>query len=385
MLTPIAVLLAVELVDELAFGMNQAAWPVIRRDLGLDYASIGIALAVATLVAGLVEPLIALAATGSRRARIIRMGGIGFAVAAGLLAAAPNLATLVIALAVLYPASGAFVGLSQAVLMDAAPERRDQSMARWVLAGSVGVTVGPAAVAAALRIGAGWRPLFAACALAAVGLALLAGRADAGPGPASAPLREAARAAAAALRRRGVLRWLALIEVADLLGDVFAGFIALYFVDAAGTGIAAAALAVLVWSIAGLAGDALLVPALERAAGTALLRVTAAVALLVLPAFLLVPGVAAKLALVAALGLLRSGWYAVPQARLYAELPDASHVAVAVSSLSTMAAAALPLVIGLAAAHAGIGRALWICLAAPVALLVALPRRAEASITVASS
>jgi hypothetical protein len=66
-----------------------------------------------------------------------------------------------------------------------------------------------------------------------------------------------------------------------------------------------------VWTGAGLAGDwlvLLVLLVLRRVDGLAYLRAGAAVSLLVYPAFLTVPGLAAKLVLAAALGLLNSGW-----------------------------------------------------------------------------
>ena len=60
-----------------------------------------------------------------------------------------------------------------------------------------------------------------------------------------------------ALRSWGTLRWLLLIEVADLLVDVFTGFLALYLVDVAHLTPAFAALAIAVRLGAALAGDAI--------------------------------------------------------------------------------------------------------------------------------
>lgn len=92
------------------------------------------------------------------------------------------------------------------------------------------------------------------------------------------------------------------------------------------------------------------------------------------PAFLLVPEIGPKLALLAALGLLNSGWYAIPKAWLYDALPDRSGAAVAVGGLGGLAGAAVPLCLGFLAGAAGIAVTMWVLLLAPVALLV-LTRR----------
>src|SRR5207237_7867207 len=131
------------------------------------------------------------------------------------------------------------------------------------------------------------------------------------------------RGFAAALRNREVLRWLALLEAADLLLDVFHGFVALYFVDVAGVGAVEAALAVAVWTGAGLVGDAALLWVLRRVSGFRYLRASALLALVAYAAFLGIPSLPAKLVLLAVLRLLNSGWCGIPTAGTCAALPRA--------------------------------------------------------------
>jgi FSR family fosmidomycin resistance protein-like MFS transporter len=270
----------------------------------------------------------------------------------------------VLALALLYPASGAFVSLSQAALMDAAPAQQERNMLRWTVAGSVGVLAGPLLVAAGLP----WRLVIAAYALATLPLVLLARRQ---PELDSERRHEPLREVLAAARRPEVLRWLVLLELEDLAGDLLAGFLALYFVDVAGADPRLAALSVAVWAAADLAGNLVLVRLLERLDGLRVLRATAAAVAVLLPAFLLVPGTGAKLALLAALAAARSCWYPLSQARLYAALPGRSGAVTALSTLAGPIGLALPIVFGLLASAVGIGNALWVVLLAPLALLVA--------------
>jgi FSR family fosmidomycin resistance protein-like MFS transporter len=130
-----------------------------------------------------------------------------------------------------------------------------------------------------------------------------------------------------------------------------------------------------VWTGAGLVGDWLLLPALRRVSGVRIIRVTAFLSLAAYPAFLIVPGPAAKFALLAALGLLNSGWYAIPKAWLYDALPEQSGAAVAVGGLGGLAGAAVPLLLGFLAGAAGIGATMWVLLLAPVALLALTTER----------
>jgi FSR family fosmidomycin resistance protein-like MFS transporter len=204
---------------------------------------------------------------------------------------------------------------------------------------------------------------------------VLAVRAAPVPAPERGSLATALGGLGRALRSKEVLRWLAALEAADLLLDVFHGFLALYFVDVAGTSPATAAAAVAVWTGAGLAGDAALLPVLRRVDGVRFLRASAVLTAAAYPAFLLCPGTGAKLGLVALLGLLNAGWYAIPKARLYDALPGSSGTAVAVGGLGGLAGSVIPVGLGAAAASFGLHATLWALLVAPAALLLLLPRR----------
>jgi FSR family fosmidomycin resistance protein-like MFS transporter len=269
--------------------------------------------------------------------------------------------------------------------MDAWPERQAQVMARWDLAGAAGAVAGPLLLTAVLASGGSWRAgylvLAGISALAWLG-ALLRGRprpdGRAAAAEAEAEAEEAeqrpwtARFAeiGTALRDWGTLRWLLLIEVADLLVDVFTGFLALYLVDVAHLTPAVAALAIAVRLGAALAGDAALIVVLERVSDLTVLRVSAAAAALLYPAFLLVPGVAPKLIVLAVLSAATAPWYPVLQARLYGSLPGRSSVAVTLSSAAGLAGGLGPLAVGLVAQSFGLSWALAGLVLVPVAVLL---------------
>ncbi len=172
-----------------------------------------------------------------------------------------------------------------------------------------------------------------------------------------------------ALRDWGTARWLALIEVGDLLVDVFTGFVALYLVDVAHASPGFAALAVAVRLGAALAGDAALVVILERAGDLAVLRVSAAAAALLYPGFLLVPGTAAKLVILAALSAATAPWYPLVQARLYGSLPGRSPVAVTLSCAAGLAGGLGPLLVGLVAQAFGLPWAMGGLVIVPLVVL----------------
>ena len=327
-------------------------------------------LALPSLVGCLLDPLIGAVGDTRFRRTFVVAGGAAFAASIALVAGASGFWALLVALLVANPASGAFVGLSQATLMDLLPAERERSMARWTLAGSFGYVGGPLLLSAALWAGLGWRAALGGLAVLAVPLALAARRTPTIDAAESQSFVGSLRSSLAALRRSEVLRWLAVLEAADLLLDVFHGFLALYLVDVARLDPGAAAIGVAVWTGAGLAGDWLLLHLLRRVDGLRYLRTSALLSLAVYPAFLVVPSPAGKLVLAALLGLLNSGWYAIPKARLYEALPGKSGAAVAVGGIAGLAGAAVPLVLGAAAESFGLGATMWILLVAPVALLL---------------
>ena len=374
-------------------GAKGAALPLIRHDLGLSYDQIGLLASVPLLAGGLLElPLGVLAGDGRRRRLAILGGGILFVLTLLGVAVASSFAVLLAAFIAFYPASGAFVSLTQAELMDAWPDRQARHMARWDLAGSAGALAGPLLLTAVLAAGGGWRAGF--WALAAVSALTWLGaflrRTPEPPVTTEPPVTgaaaeepaekrssaERARETLAALRTWGTLRWLLLIEVANLLVDVFTGFLALYLVDVVHLPPAVAALAIAIRLGAALAGDAALIAILERVGDLTVLRVSAAAAALLYPGFLLVPGVLPKLAALAMLSAATAAWYPVLQARLYGSLPGRSSVAVTLSSAAGLAGGLGPLAVGLAAQGLGLSWALAGLAAVPVAVLV-LPGREQ--------
>jgi FSR family fosmidomycin resistance protein-like MFS transporter len=358
-------------LDELVFGAREAAWPLIRDDLALSYAAVGLVLAGPSIVALVVEPVIGLAAATGRRRAFVVAGGLCFAAGLAVAAAAVSGWILLLGFALLYPSSGVFVSFSQASLMDLQPERREYNMARWMVAGGVGAVVGPLLLAAGTLAGFGWRGLFVVFAFTALVLVLVVRRSPDGDAEQDRPRM---RAALRALARREVLRWLLLLELADLLLDVFVAFLALYLVDDVGVSVTTGGLAVAAWTGFGLVGSVALIPLLRRVDGLRYLRGSAVVAAGLFVAFLLVPGVGAKLVFVGALAFVNAGWYPILQARLYDALGGSSSLVLTVGILVPLDAV-LPLVIATLAGQFGLGIALWPLLLAPVALLALVPRR----------
>jgi FSR family fosmidomycin resistance protein-like MFS transporter len=375
------IFLLIEFIDELVFGLQDAAWPLIRSDLGLNYVQIGILLSLPGVLANLIEPFLFILGDIWRRRLIILGGGVCFTAALMFAAVSRNFVMLLLAMILLYPSSGAFVSLSQASLMDTDGTRHEPNMARWTFAGSLGVFLGPLLLAGLIALGFGWRAGFWALAGCALFILLGALRAIPHGGsphadfPSPRAFFENLLSAFRALQDKTVLRWLILLEFSDLMLDVLYGFLALYFVDVAAFSAPQAALAVAIWSGLGLLGDFLLIPLVERVKGLDYLRVSVILELVLFPAFLLAPQPWLKLTLLGLLGFFNSGWYAILQANLFSALPKRSGAALALNDVAGMFGQLLPLIIGLTAQAFGLGAAIWLLLAGPLALLVGLPRR----------
>jgi len=375
-------LLAIEFLDELVDGSRQAAWPLIRRDLSLSYAEIGLLLTIPNLVASIIEPPLDLLGDTRHRRTIILAGGVCFALSLLFVSLSTGFFFLLLAFVLFYPASGAFVSLSQAALMDSAPARHEQNMARWAFAGSLGIVAGSLALNATVTAaGASWRAWFGALCVISL-LLVVAARRFAFNAPDSAVaeykqvnIKQGLLDALRALRRGEVRRWLILLEFADLMLDGFHGFLALYFVDVVGVTEARAGVAIAVWTGIGLCGDLLLIPLLERVRGLSYLRWSAFAMLLLFPAFLLAPGVYAKLVLLGLVGITNAGWYSILKAQLYSAMPAQSGAALALNNFSGLLGGLIPLALGLVAERFGLGAMMWLLLAGPLALLAAIPRR----------
>jgi FSR family fosmidomycin resistance protein-like MFS transporter len=373
--------LFIEFIDELVFGVGEIALPFIRDDLHLTYTQIGLLLSVPGIVGAFIEPFIGILGDVWRRRLLILTGGFFFTAALTLTSISITFYFLLFSIILFFPASGAFVSLSQANLMDSAPSRHEQNMARWTFAGSLGVLCGPLLLGLFVYFGLGWRGTYAAlvffstlCLLAAFRYLPL----DSSVAPPALSLRvilDGFRAAFAALKRADVWRWLLLLEFADLMGDVLFSYLALYFVDVGGASEADAGIAVTVWLAIGLVSDLLFIPFIDRQKDTLqFVRRTALFELFAFAVFLLTPGFIPKLMIVIIVNLFNTGWYPILQGRLYSSLPGQSASVMAIGSVTAPVANFFPFLIGFLADQFGLQAAMWILIMGPIALVIGLSR-----------
>jgi len=369
------IFLLIEFFDELAYGAQGAALPLIRTELGLSYAQVGLLLGLPAVIGAVGEPVLLLLGDTRFRRRLILGGGLLMSLALALIAGSGSFALLLLALAVAYPSSGAFVSLSQATLMDLHPGRETKMMARWTLSGSLANVLGPLLAGAGFALGLGWRWIYVF--LAIFGLTMVGALL-----PRSLPQQIAERPGSfgallhnlkQTVRKPGMIRWMLLLQMSDLMLDVFVGYVALYFTDVVGAGPALASLALGILMVSGLAADAILIPLLERFPGRTIVRVSSTVAAILYIAWLAAPWPAAKYALLVLVGISRLGWYSVLKGEAYAAAPGHSGAVNALSSLARLLGGALSWLTGWMAASAGLSIAMAFLLVGPLALILFIP------------
>lgn len=375
--------LLIEFLDELIFGVGETAWPLIRDDLHLTYTQIGLLLSLPGIIGAFIEPFVGILGDVWKRRVLILGGGVFFTLSLVFTAISHSFLFLLFSFILFFPMSGAFVGLSQANLMDSDTNRHEQNMARWTFAGSFGVLAGPILLGLFVYLGLGWRGTYALLAAASAFILILAwrriprGLESAGSFPSFQSVFDGFRAALIALKRGEVWRWLLLLEFADLMLDVLFSFLALYFVDVGLATQAQAGIAVTAWLAMGLATDFLFIPFVDRQKDTMqFLRGTALMELFAFSGFLLIPGFIPKLIFVILVNLLNTGWYPILKGRLYSSLPGQSASIMAIGAATAPLAKLFPLLIGFFADQFGLAAAMWILVLGPLALLIGLPRKA---------
>ena len=377
----VVVLLLIELLDELVFGVQGVTMPLFRDTFGLDYVQVGILVSLPGIIASFIEPFIGILGDTRHRKRVMVIGGIVFTGQLIAIILSQHFLALLLTFIILYPASGAFVSLAQATLMDTDPSRHEQNMARWTFWGSLGVVGGPLLLSLTVSAGFVWQTVYVILAILSLIVVLLTMRYV----PAQLPNQEgddppdfkkSLRNAIQAMRQFAVMRWVILLQFSDLTFDILLGYLALYFVDVVGVDPATAAIAVSIWTGVGLVGDFVIVFVLEKIDGLTYLRVSAVLEFLLYASFLLVDDFVLKVATLALLGFFNAGWYSVLQGRLYSALTGQSGIVLVMSNIGGLFGALMPLMIGAVAGQWGLGIAMWLMLFGPIAILIGLPRHA---------
>jgi FSR family fosmidomycin resistance protein-like MFS transporter len=376
----------IEFFDELNYGVGNAALPALRTDLGMSYLQVGLLLGLPGIINTFIEPVLMLLGDTRFRKHIMLGGGLTIILSLVAIASTRSFPLVLMGMVIGYPASGAFVSLSQATLMDLNPGREPQMMARWTVAGSLANLVGPLILAGGFALGFGWRWAYfgmALMCLVLVGLTWLRHI----PMPQRKLVAHKSQRVGSnlfrglweALRNPHLMRWMILLQFSDLLLDVLTGYLALYFTDVIGLTVAQASLMLSVLMLAGLVSNIVLIPMLEKYPGRNLVRVSAGVTGILYAAWLLAPWLWVKLGLIILIKLVILGWYEVLQGEAFATVPGRSGTVMAINSVIGVLGGGISFFIGWVAAKAGLPAAMWILLAGPICLVLFVPRHKPAT------
>ena len=372
--------LFIEFFDELNYGVGNAAMPAIRTDLGLSYIQVGLLLGLPGMLNTFIEPVVLLLGDTRLRKSIMLGGGLAIILSLLTIASTHSFPLILMGMVIGFPASGAFVSLSQATLMDLHPGREPNMMARWTLFGSIANLIGPLILAGGFALGFGWRWMFFAMAglcLVLVGLTWVR-QIPLHPkieseSQSSHPLQHLLQGFWEAVRNPKLMRWMFLLQLSDLLLDVLTGYLPLYFTDVAGFSVAQASLMLSVLMGAGLISNIMLIPILERFSGRKVVRLSAGITGVLYASWLLVPWLWAKIGLIILIKLVTLGWYEVLQGEAFATVPGRSGTVMAINSIVGLLGGGISFLVGWVAARAGLPAAMWILIAGPISLALFVP------------
>ena len=376
-------LLCVELLDELIGGLPVVALSLLRDQVMLTYAQVGLLFMLAELASVLCDPIISLLSDRGSKRWWISSGLVGLSFSFVLIGSVHSFALLLLAFVLAALCGKAAVGLAQAVLIDQAAMSSARTMTRWVLMGSSGDLLAPLAVTLAAIAGAGWSGL---CWLAAalwfvVALAALPQRFPRAQVISSDGEGESVGLWAGlhvALRDPVLLRWAALATIPTMMDEVFLSFVSLYLHDVLHASQALIGVIIAIDMAGSLVGLLIVGQIVKRGKvrPRQLLMWLALVALIGVVGFLTFHSlwIAALMLFVTSLGV--TGWYPIAKAAAYDRLPGRSGTVLAVISLGGPFEIALPGIIGYVAARFGLLTGLGLLGLAPVLMLLLAPKRA---------
>lgn len=371
----VALLLGVELLDELYSGVPAVGAADIQAGLQLSYSATAWALLlVPGGIALLIEPILFVLADRHPRKWFICGGLWAMGLAALLAAVATEVVVLSAAITLAWIGSGSAVTLSQATLVDAHPTEREQVLTRWALLGEIGDLLAPVAMAAMAALGAGWRGAFVV--VGAVSLLWGASLIPHPIGAASDDEREPGRddeprlrdALAEALSQRRLLFWLGATALCDLLDEIVIVFGALYLHDQLGLG-AMARSAIIAAGVAGaIVGVAATSRLLKTRSPRQLLIVASLGCAIAYLTWLNVRDPWLSGALFFVVGACAAPMYPIASAQAYAALPGRSGMVNAVGQIFAPLTLAAPWLIGMVADRFGLTVALALLLVQPLGL-----------------
>jgi MFS family permease len=376
-------LLSFPLLDEIVAGfMLEGGLPLLRDQYHLSYEQVGFLFSVGALSALILEPILNLLSDQSSSKRWWILGGLlGLACGFALAASAPNFIVLLAALALSYPAGGAAIGLSEAALIESAPDVGARSMTRWTVMATFGDLLSPLIVAVFVALGLGWSHLcwLAVIAWIVAGLlvwpqkfprpvALLDDSENSSDLSMLAGFRKA-------LRDPILLRWAIILLVPTMLDEVLTGFAALYLHDVLHADQIVISSIIVVQMTGALLGLLIVDRLLGRIAPHRLLICLTVLSLIGVIVLLSIHSIVWAACALFVVDLGAAGLYPLAQAEAYACYPGRAGTVRAVIGLATPFEIALPGLVGLVASHFGPLAGVGLLGCAPLLILLLVPWR----------
>lgn len=362
--------------DELGSGLLVVLMPTLRARLGLSVQQVGWCFQAMFSAGVLVEPLSAVAIDLVRRRPLLVAGAAGWAASLLLAAGAPNFGLLLAAFALAGAAYGPLANTADVVLVEGHPDAVERISSRSTALDTIGALLAPGAVAVAGWAGLDERVVLAVAGAGTLGYALLLAGSRV-PAPVLAPRADMSEARAqaagnirAVLSDRHARVWIGALLLIEVLEPPVV-FEPVWLRDVVGVSQPLIAVHLAAGSVATFVALIVLDRWLVRHDALPVLVACGVATLVLYPAWLLVPGFAAKLALVVVRDAAMAPLWPILHSRALAAVPGKAG---AVSAVTAMIGV-LPLHAGFGwlAASAGLTASmLWVQVATMVGLLVLL-------------
>lgn len=372
-----AVLLAFggRFTDELLSGLPDVLMPTIRAQFGLSYTQISILNLTLNYVAAVVEPAGGLLIDVWNRRHLLAWGAAGLGIAMLVMGFSSAFAGLLLGYAIYGLASGPLAHTADVVLVEAHPQAPGRIFARATILDTFGAMLAPLLVTWSAWQGVEWRYLLVGAGIYALiyAVLILRTRFPRPPGREGGPQKQATGKVLldnlrTIITNRRALTWLLFLFVFGLL-EVDAPFKTVWLAEQVGMSQALVGLYRALEMIIHMASLAYLDRWLRRANFRRILQ-TANIGLLILiPAWILLPGVLTRFVLAIPLQFLFAVYWPIGRGESLASVPGKAGAITAIYSLFGLLP--LPLLFGLLAEVITLSRAmLWVNVIALLILLV---------------
>jgi MFS family permease len=365
--------LAARFVDEMLSGMPDVLMPTIRAQLGLSYSQISLLYLVLNYVAAVIEPIAGMLIDVWQRRWLMAWGAVGVGLATIVLGVAPTFLLLAAGFAIYGLASGPLAHTADVVLVEAYPQAPDRIYTRSVIVDTTGALLAPLMITAAFWLGVEWRWLLLAAGSASLLYALLIWR-TAFPPPAGGQRQPEesiftvwrANLKTVLSNRRATI-WLLFLFGYSIVEAPFY-FTTVWLSEQGAMSQALIGVYKSAEMAVSIAALFFLDRWLSRSHYRRILLIAILALLLVIPLWLLAPGVWARFALMVPLSFFFALLWPIAKAQSLAAVPGKAGMVTAVHSL--LGFIPLPLLFGLLAEAVGLTTAmLWVCTAGVVLLL----------------